>query len=53
MMDLGADDLTNQNLYNHCHAEDLKALKKAHEDCKPYFFYKHLNQIAVILFLSH
>ena len=34
MMDLSADDLTGESLYNRCHAEDLQKLKKAHLDCE-------------------
>jgi len=34
MMDISADDLTSRNLYEFCHAADLKMLRKAHVDCK-------------------
>ena len=32
MLDLTAEDLTNQNLYDFCHAEDLQKLRQAHVD---------------------
>ena len=32
LIDMPAEDLTNQNLYDYCHAEDLQKLKKAHVD---------------------
>ena len=33
-MDICADDFTNKNMYDYCHAEDLQKLRKAHIDCK-------------------
>ena len=38
-MDITADDLTNKNLYDYCHAEDLQKLRKAHTDCKYHLLY--------------
>lgn len=35
LMDLSADDITNNILYDHCHAADLQKLRKSHVDCKP------------------
>ena len=46
MMDLSADDLTGESLYNRCHAEDLQKLKKAHLDCE--YFKLLLNVKSVV-----
>ena len=34
LMDITAEDLTNKNLYDYCHAEDLQKIRKSHCDCK-------------------
>ena len=34
MMDMTVEDVTNKNLYDYCHAEDLQKLRKAHIDRK-------------------
>ena len=36
-MDITAEDLTNKNLYDYCHAEDLQKIRKSHCDCKYLF----------------
>lgn len=46
MMDISADDLTNKNLYDYCHAEDLQKLRKAHIDRK--ITYKSIVSISYI-----
>ena len=33
-MDITAEDLTNKNLYDYCHAEDLQKIRKSHCDCE-------------------
>ena len=39
-MDITAEDLTNKNLYDYCHAEDLQKIRKSHCDRK-YFLSVH------------
>ena len=45
-MDVYADDLTNKNLYDFCHAEDLHKLRKAHVDCE--YAYSYCCPLVII-----
>ncbi len=52
-MDVSADDITNKNLYEFCHAEDLQKLRKAHVDCKFYINTSYKCYIHVLHVLAH
>ena len=48
-MDMNIEDITNKNLYEFCHAEDLQKLRKAHIDCK----YKFIETYSSLLIHMH
>lgn len=52
-MDISADDLTNKNLYDYCHAEDLQKLRKAHIDCKWWHLEEHMQTITGFTCIFH